>query len=299
MSGNAEKGRIPLLDALRGLSILLMVAYHAGYNLAAREYIPDTVLYNPFMGALVVLFAGLFIVLAGVSSRFSRSNLRRALVTLGCAALVTAVSCAILPAPWLALKAAYSLPVEEAEVGRLVLERRLPLSEKAQTALGRLDLPAEPDPEAAAGKAVLQSYRRPNDLLGTPVTIGILHLLGACMLIYWLLEKLTRRLKLPPGDMTVIAGVPLIAVFLSVYYRPGASGFWPDIPSADWFPIVPWGLLFLLGAMLGGPIREGRLPEWFYRFNMPFLPSVGRRTLIIYLAHQPVLYGALFLLERL
>ena len=288
----AMKKRIPLLDALRGLSILLMVAYHAGYNLAYREYIPYEAVYNPFLQALVVLFAGLFIVLAGISSRFSRSNLRRALVTLGCAALVTVASCAVLPAPWLALKAAYGLPVGEAEVGRLVLEQRLPLSDKAWAEIAKLD----PASEAGAGKAVLKFYSHPNDVLGKPVTIGILHLLGVCMLIYWLLEKLTRRLKLPPGDMTVITGLPLLAVFWLGYYRPG---FWPDIPSADWFPIVPWGLLFLLGAMLGGPIQDRRLPEWFYRFNMPFLPAVGRRTLIIYLAHQPVLYGVMFLLEKM
>jgi uncharacterized membrane protein len=291
------QGRIALLDALRGLSILLMVAYHAGYNLVTRDYIPHEVLYNPFLSALVVLFAGLFIVLAGVSSRFSRNNLRRALVTLGCAALVTIVSCVTLPAPWLALKAAYGLPVGEAEVGRLVLERRLPVSHKAWAAVEELaELADSPEYHSMAGRAVLLHYRRPNELFGTPITIGILHLLGVCMLIYWLLEMLSRRLKAPPEDMTVILGIPLLAVFLIAYYRPG---YWPDIPSADWFPIIPWGLPFLLGVVLGGPIRARRWPEWFYRFDMPFLPAVGRRTLIIYLAHQPVLYGALFLLEKI
>ncbi len=83
------KKRIQLIDALRGLSILLMVAYHAGYDLVAYGYLPERVLFNPLLDVLQPLFAGVFIVLSGVSSRFSRDNLRRGTLTLFCGVLVS------------------------------------------------------------------------------------------------------------------------------------------------------------------------------------------------------------------
>ena len=90
-----RRDRIQFLDALRGLSIILVVAYHCGFNLVAMGYIPRGALYNPLLDVLQPLFAGLFIVLAGISSRFSQNNLKRGLFVVGAAALVTVVSLVI------------------------------------------------------------------------------------------------------------------------------------------------------------------------------------------------------------
>ncbi|MDR0248405.1 MAG: DUF1624 domain-containing protein [Oscillospiraceae bacterium] len=205
-------GRIQLLDALRGLSILLVIAYHAGYNLAAGGYMPAEVLYNPLLNVLQPLFAGVFILLAGISGRFSRSNLRRGAVTAGCAALVSA-------AAW---------------------------------------------------------------LMGTPIWFGILHLLAVCMLLYWLAQKINAALPLT-----------LAAAFLLTLF---SVTRWPVLESADYFPIVPWGFLFMLGTWLGGPIKDGKLPRWFYNAKVPLFPVIGRYTLIIYMLHQPALHIIMLIL---
>lgn len=287
---STPKNRIPLLDALRGLSILLMIAYHAGYDLYARGVIPEHVLYNPLLDSLVVLFAGLFIVLAGVSSRFSHNNLRRGLLTLGCAVIVTLGSLFPLASPWLSLRSALGFRVTNTEIWTFVEEHQVPLKNEVWTEIAKLG--DDPGTERL-GEAVLRYYH-PTTILGTPVVIGILHLLSACMLLYWLLDFVSRKLRRSPEDLSLILGIPLLGAFIAVYY---AQGFWPDIPSADYFPIIPWGLLFFLGVVLGGPIKDRRWPKWFYRFNIPFFPAVGRRTLLIYMAHQPVLYGLLFILD--
>lgn len=292
MNANKHSRRIPLLDALRGLSILLMVAYHAGYDLVAGGYIPDGVLYNPLLDSLVILFAGTFILLAGISSRFSRNNLRRGLLTLGCAIIVTLASLFPLSAPWLSFKAALGFPVSHAEIGGYIQEFRPNFPTEVQAAINKLG--EAPDAEAL-GKTVMRFYKSPSAFLDAPVTIGILHLLSACMLLYWLLERMSRKLRRAPEDLSIILGIPLLGTFLAVQLT---RDVWPNIPSADFFPIVPWGLLFFLGVCLGGPIKAGQWPKWFYRFNIPFFPAVGRRTLLIYMAHQPVLYGLLFLLDR-
>ncbi|MDR1737052.1 MAG: DUF1624 domain-containing protein [Oscillospiraceae bacterium] len=283
--------RIPLLDALRGLSIILMIAYHAGVDLVMENLIPYGVLYNPLLGFLNPLFAGVFIVLAGISSRFSRSNLRRGLIALGCAVLVTAASLVILPAPFPSLRAALGFPVDNAEIGALVLENRLSLSDNAAKAVAALGADAT---ESQVGGAAMRFYGSASDLLGFPILIGILHFMAACMLLYWVLDKLSRLMRLDGEDLSLVLGVPLLAAFLWVY---SGLGFWPDIPSSDYYPIMPWCLLFFLGVYLGGPIKARKWPEWFYRFNVPFFPAIGRRTLIVYMAHQPIVYGIVLLIK--
>jgi len=86
---NAKPPRYALLDELRGVAIVLMVAYHALYSLAfvfgSRQ---GRALFNA-MGPVQPFIAGTFILLCGLSCRFSRSNLKRGLRLAGAAAIVT------------------------------------------------------------------------------------------------------------------------------------------------------------------------------------------------------------------
>ena len=66
--------------------------------------------------------------------------------------------------------------------------------------------------------------------------------------------------------------------------------------SADYFPLMPWLFLFIMGTVLGGwclKNRENRILTAPLPAPMTFL---GRHSLLIYLIHQPVLYGLSFLL---
>ena len=213
----SDKGpnRIQLIDALRGLSIILVLGYHCGFDLYFFELIPESTLYNPLLDTLQPIFAGVFILLAGISSRFSRDNLKRGLVMLACAAVVTGAT-----------------------------------------------------------------Y-----VMGLPVWIGILHLLAASTLSFWALEKL---------GATAVA-IPFLA-FLGFYFE---LGYWPaPAASADYFPFIPWMFLFFAGTYLGIPIKEGRFPRWFYEAKVPVLPAIGKRTLWIFMLHQPVIYGTVWLIAR-
>jgi uncharacterized membrane protein len=73
------------------------------------------------------------------------------------------------------------------------------------------------------------------------------------------------------------------------------SGFY----SADYFPLMPWFFLFLLGTWLGGIIREQKEDSWLYIPVHPALTWPGRHSLIIYLLHQPVLYGICWAASKL
>ena len=91
-TGGAPKKRIDLIDAARGLAVILMVIHHFLYDLVEFLGAPGWLFSNPLFDFLHYVFAGLFIFLSGVSSRFSRSNLARGLKVFAIALAITLVT---------------------------------------------------------------------------------------------------------------------------------------------------------------------------------------------------------------
>jgi len=91
----AERGRIYILDAVRGFCVLLMVFYHGFFTLGFLFNISWVyALFEFFMPAAPV-FAGMFIFICGIACRLSRSNLKRGLKLSVVALGVSAVTCTI------------------------------------------------------------------------------------------------------------------------------------------------------------------------------------------------------------
>ena len=74
--------RIDILDAWRSLALLLMMVYHFLYDLALFGVITWEQMFAPGLNLLQRFICCSFILLAGISARFSRSNLRHGLVVL-------------------------------------------------------------------------------------------------------------------------------------------------------------------------------------------------------------------------
>jgi uncharacterized membrane protein len=90
-------GRIWEIDFLRGLSIILMIFYHLGYDLNVFCGINRILgiginIFTPGFNIAQFFFAGVFIVLCGTSSTLSRSNTRRALKILAVAVVISVVT---------------------------------------------------------------------------------------------------------------------------------------------------------------------------------------------------------------
>ncbi len=92
MQKEAKKQRIEIIDALRGLAVVLMVCHHFLYDLVEFLNAPLWLFSNPVFDILQPFFASVFIVLCGVSSNFSRSNIKRGFITLCVALGVTGVT---------------------------------------------------------------------------------------------------------------------------------------------------------------------------------------------------------------
>lgn len=217
-------GRIQIIDGLRGLSILLMVAYHFGYDLIIFAGAPPQLIDNPVLDVLQQFFAGVFIFLSGISCRFSKSNSRRGFQMLGVAIVITAVTWAI----------------------------------------------------------------------KLPVWFGIIHFLGTAAILFSLLRPVIDRI---PRPLQLIIYITLHLCSLPfIGRRYDISWLWwlglrpVGWASADYFPLLPWFFIYLIGTLAGTYIVEKRLPERFYTQKVPFFAAVGRNTMFVYIIHQPVLY---------
>jgi uncharacterized membrane protein len=89
--------RIWEIDFLRGLSIILMVGYHLLFDLGEFRGVKRFLGFSTDLSSIAWtaaehFFAGLFVVLSGVSSTLSRNNLRRGLKLLLVSLAVTAAT---------------------------------------------------------------------------------------------------------------------------------------------------------------------------------------------------------------
>ena len=136
---------------------------------------------------------------------------------------------------------------------------------------------------------------------GQTIRFGVLMLLGSSMVLWHFLGKGLQ--KLPGWSVAAGSGVLFFAarwwtgrtaVYVPWLYPLGFTA--PGFYSADYFPLLPWFFLFLIGTALGGwclAHRENRL----LAVRLPgVLTWPGRHSLIIYVLHQPVLYGISYLI---
>ena len=143
------------------------------------------------------------------------------------------------------------------------------------------------------------------------IVFGILHFFGVAMIIYGLVGKIIQKIP-------VYVSLPLFLLAFAFTFRlsygfvglfdfvkiatPTVPHSWFlfilgfDVPifSADYYPLMPWLFLFLAGAVLGKYFKNGKAPSVFKCNLIPPLGFIGRHTLIIYILHQPLIYGIMY-----
>ncbi len=243
------KKRIHMLDELRGLAVFCMVFYHAFYSIGVFFNILWGIKLFSFFSPAEPFFAGLFILISGISSQLSRSNLQRGCKLLFIAFAVTAVTFFVVGDDYM-------------------------------------------------------------------IRFGILHMLSICMIAYGLTEKFINKLPMWVGAS--ICAVLFIMTYNITRGYIGIKPFlWAELPSewyqtdvfyiiglpsssfssSDYFPIIPWIFIFLAGAYIGKAAAAGKFPKLSYKSRIPFLSWLGRHALIIYIVHQPVIFGLCYIAE--
>lgn len=230
--------RIQLIDAMRGVAIGLMAAYHFCFDLNYYGFTHFNFNQDPFWLGFRALILSLFLGLVGISLVFATTG-------------------------------AFSLQRYFRRLGWLA---------------------------AGAALASLSSRMLFPD---SWIFFGVLHfilvasILGLAFLpLYWL--------NLAMGSLLILAGLTFQS---PLFDQPLLQwiGFMTHKPiTEDYVPLLPWFGVVLIGLFLGKLFMRSswnkRLAIWHSDKAVARLLSfAGRHSLLIYIAHQPVLMGALWL----
>ncbi|OHE42227.1 MAG: hypothetical protein A2Y16_03645 [Tenericutes bacterium GWF2_57_13] len=140
--------------------------------------------------------------------------------------------------------------------------------------------------------------------LGVSVFFGIIHMFAFGTLITWALRKLWDNdvFMLVVGSAIVVFGVLYAWKSVPVY---GTVTWANAIPimlgtaafGADHFGILPYTGVIMIGTVIGNQFyksRQSLLPKLDGAWNRPFVYA-GRHTLLIFVTHQIILSGLVFL----
>ncbi|MFR2263853.1 MAG: heparan-alpha-glucosaminide N-acetyltransferase [Faecalibacterium sp.] len=122
------------------------------------------------------------------------------------------------------------------------------------------------------------------------VIFGVLTFLGTAMLLTGVLEPLLKKVMpaVGLGGWKLMLPQSLYANYFTAFF-----GFYPDwFYSTDYFGLLPWLFLFWAGYYLHKAVGRRRM-EPLRRPVCPALGWMGRHSLLLYLLHQPVIYGVL------
>lgn len=151
---------------------------------------------------------------------------------------------------------------------------------------------------------------------GERIVFGVLTLLGTAMLLMIPLDKILKKVK---GEQGMIISLLLFVVFRNVnqgylgfeewsffklpkvWYQNYITAFWgfpgDNFFSTDYFSLFPWIFLFLTGYFLYQWMQQKEKLKILnnIKINIPVVEWMGRNSLIVYMLHQPMVYGILYL----
>ncbi len=145
------------------------------------------------------------------------------------------------------------------------------------------------------------------------ILFGVLCLIGTSMLLCVPVGRATEKL---PAPLCALLSFALFFLFKTVrrgklilfgktlctlpafLYRNYLTAFlgFPheDFSSTDYFPLFPWFFLYLTGFFLYRIAKKHGFLRYLKSPRVPVFAFLGRHSLIIYMAHQPLIYAVLW-----
>jgi uncharacterized membrane protein len=134
----------------------------------------------------------------------------------------------------------------------------------------------------------------------TYVRFGILHLIGVSVMLLPFVAPL-RSANFALGVLVILCGALLDQRTVATSLLLPLGLMPPSFRSIDYFPLLPWFGVILIGAAIGH-FLYAQHPQWRLRFNIQhsifnihILSFPGRHALSIYLLHQPLILAILWL----
>jgi len=132
-------------------------------------------------------------------------------------------------------------------------------------------------------------------IAGQPILFGALQLIGVSMMITGAMRTRFRQMS-SRGYLFLWLALFFLTWVATARVRVTLPFLFPlglrteSFYSADYWPIIPWTFLYLTGSTFG----TSRAGEKILHSEMKLpdaLTFLGKYSLVIYLVHQPVLYG--------
>lgn len=129
------------------------------------------------------------------------------------------------------------------------------------------------------------------------IKFGILHFLGISILFYSFLKKLDKASLILLGTLLIIVGrfTSRIIVSHDWFFFLGMKT--DSFISSDYYPLIPWLGVFIYGIVLGKLLYKQK--RSIFKFSLPnnLISSMGQKTFLIYILHQPIILIALWLIH--
>lgn len=149
------------------------------------------------------------------------------------------------------------------------------------------------------------------------IIFGVLTMLGSCMILMIFLDKGLQRWN-PIGGFLLFFGLFVVTRNVNQGYLGFESWNWLQLPSnlyinsfttylgfmkpgffsTDYFSIIPWLFLFLTGYFLQNIFEKYNWLDAFCFVKCRCLEWLGKRSLVIYMLHQPVIYTVLYMIHK-
>ncbi|MFI3142197.1 MAG: heparan-alpha-glucosaminide N-acetyltransferase domain-containing protein [Clostridia bacterium] len=149
----------------------------------------------------------------------------------------------------------------------------------------------------------------------SPIIFGVLTLIGSAMLLMFAFEKVVCKIPSSVGFCVFFAlfaftkkitkgylGIFTLKLFdlpeflyantLTSYFGFTSENFY----SSDYFPLMPWFFLFVSGFFLGKIVLQKGLLDKINLSSNKALEFIGKHAIWIYVLHQPIIYGVLYLI---
>ena len=144
------------------------------------------------------------------------------------------------------------------------------------------------------------------------IIFNVLAVLTCGIFLYALISFIEKKLKVKPDVMNVImglAGLYIVICGCDIHYMDYSTENLAFLPigfeiagtpwMADYMPLFPWLGVFLIGCVIGRLCYKDKKTLFAGRGKVMKAVArpvefIGRHSLIIYLVHQPVIYGILY-----
>lgn len=146
------------------------------------------------------------------------------------------------------------------------------------------------------------------------IIFNVLHMLSISTLVYALISFIEKKANIKKEQMTlflILVGVYIIILNNRLYYYNDVTSnmlFYPlgisikgEPMVADYMPLIPWLGVFLVGSGAGRMLYGNKktlfpnTPKVVHKIISP-LTFLGRHSLLVYIIHQPIMYGILYLI---